>query len=348
MGIFSRLLVKALSLTAVILGVLFFMVIILGATGVSDRILSSIVNEEVRLYRQTIAPQIKDPATLEEAVMKYREELVKSYGLDRQWYERLPDMFLRVLRLDLGRARLAQTFTGSNKISDIIFERLPNTVILVTTAIGINYLIGIFLGVKVAAKPGTRLDKIVSFLSAVSYAVPTWWLGIMFILVFAFYLKLFPYGGLYSSPPPHDPLLRILDVLWHATLPIVVLVLVNVGLTIYLTRTIVLNIAQEDFVNVARTKGLPEGLVNRRYIMRVAAPPILTNVILGLAGSIGGAILTETVFSWPGMGSLFFEAIVQSDEALVLSLVYMFTFVYVIARFILEVLYIVVDPRVRV
>jgi peptide/nickel transport system permease protein len=337
-----------LSLTAVILGVLFFMVIILGATGVSDRILSSIVNEEVRLYRQTIAPQIKDPATLEEAVMKYREELVKSYGLDRQWYERLPDMFLRVLRLDLGRARLAQTFTGSNKISDIIFERLPNTVILVTTAIGINYLIGIFLGVKVAAKPGTRLDKIVSFLSAVSYAVPTWWLGIMFILVFAFYLKLFPYGGLYSSPPPHDPLLRILDVLWHATLPIIVLVLVNVGLTIYLTRTIVLNIAQEDFVNVARTKGLPEGLVNRRYIMRVAAPPILTNVILGLAGSIGGAILTETVFSWPGMGSLFFEAIVQSDEALVLSLVYMFTFVYVIARFILEVLYIVVDPRVRV
>jgi peptide/nickel transport system permease protein len=257
-------------------------------------------------------------------------------------------MFLRVLRLDLGRARLAQTFTGSNKISDIIFERLPNTVILVTTAIGINYLIGIFLGVKVAAKPGTRLDKIVSFLSAVSYAVPTWWLGIMFILVFAFYLKLFPYGGLYSSPPPHDPLLRILDVLWHATLPIIVLVLVNVGLTIYLTRTIVLNIAQEDFVNVARTKGLPEGLVNRRYIMRVAAPPILTNVILGLAGSIGGAILTETVFSWPGMGSLFFEAIVQSDEALVLSLVYMFTFVYVIARFILEVLYIVVDPRVRV
>lgn len=337
-----------MSLTAVILGVLFFMVIILGATGVSDRILSSIVNEEVRLYRQTIAPQIKDPATLEEAVMKYREELVKSYGLDRQWYERLPDMFLRVLRLDLGRARLAQTFTGSNKISDIIFERLPNTVILVTTAIGINYLIGIFLGVKVAAKPGTRLDKIVSFLSAVSYAVPTWWLGIMFILVFAFYLKLFPYGGLYSSPPPHDPLLRILDVLWHATLPIIVLVLVNVGLTIYLTRTIVLNIAQEDFVNVARTKGLPEGLVNRRYIMRVAAPPILTNVILGLAGSIGGAILTETVFSWPGMGSLFFEAIVQSDEALVLSLVYMFTFVYVIARFILEVLYIVVDPRVRV
>jgi peptide/nickel transport system permease protein len=348
LGIYTRLLVKAVSLVVVLLGVLFFMVVILGATGVSDRILASIVNEEVRLYRQSVAPQIKDPKALEEAVTKFKEEAMRSYGLDRPWYERLPDMFLRVLRLDLGRARFAQTFAGSNKISDIILERLPNTVILVTTALAINFLIGIFIGVKVAAKPGTRLDRITSFLSAVSYAVPTWWLGIIFILIFAFYLRLFPYGGLYSSPAPQDPLLRVLDVLWHATLPVSVLVLVNVGLTIYVTRTIVFNIAQEDYVNVARMKGLPEGLVNRRYIMRVAAPPILTNVILGLAGSIGGAILTETVFSWPGMGSLFFEAIVQSDEALVLSLVYMFTLVYVLARFVLEVLYMVVDPRVRV
>ncbi len=348
MGIYTRLLVKAVSLALVLLGVLFFMVVILGATGISDRILSSIVNEEVRLYRQGIAPQIRDPAALEEAVARYREELVRSYGLEKPWYERLPDMFLRVLILELGRARYAQTFAGSNKISDIIAERLPNTVILVTTAIAINFLIGILLGVRIAAKPGTRLDRATSFFSAISYAVPTWWLGIIFILIFAFYLKLFPYGGLYSSPPPQDPFLRALDVLWHATLPITVLVLVNVGLTIYVTRTIVLNIAQEDFVNVARMKGLPERLVNRRYIMRTAAPPILTNVILGLAGSIGGAILTETVFSWPGMGSLFFEAIYQSDEALILSLVYMFTLVYVVARFVLEVLYTIVDPRVRV
>ncbi|MCS7145590.1 MAG: ABC transporter permease [Nitrososphaerota archaeon] len=339
---------KALSLIIVLFGVLLFVVIIFGATGLSDRVLSSIVNEEVRLYRQSVASQIRDPEALEAAVTKFRAELVRSYGLDRPWYERLPNMLLRVILLDLGRARLAQTFTGSNVISDIIMERLPNTVILVSTAIAINFLIGIFLGVRVATKPGSRLDRATSFLSAVSYAVPTWWLGILFILVFAFYLRLFPYGGLYSSPPPSDPLMRWLDIIWHATLPITVLVIVNVGLTIYVTRTIVLNIAQEDFVQVARVKGLPEGLVNRRYVMRVAAPPILTNIILGLAGSIGGAILTETVFSWPGMGTLFFEAIVQSDEALILSLVYMFTLVYVVARFVLEVLYMVVDPRVRI
>ncbi len=348
MGIYTRLAIKALSLVLVLFGVLFFVVVIFGATGLSDRVLSSIINEEVRLYRQAIAGQIRDPQALEEAVAKYRGELIRSYGLDRPWYERLPSMLLRVITLNLGRARLAQTFTGSNLISDIIMERLPNTVILVSTAIAINFLIGIFLGVRIATRPGSKLDRATSFLSAVSYAVPTWWLGILFILIFAFYLKFFPYGGLYSSPPPSEPFMRLLDVIWHATLPVSVLVIVNVGLTVYVTRTIVLNIAQEDFVQVARVKGLPESLVNRRYIMRVAAPPILTNIILGLAGSIGGAILTETVFTWPGMGTLFFEAIVQSDEALILSLVYMFTLVYVVARFILEVLYMIVDPRVRV
>lgn len=348
LGIYSRLAVKAASLVIVLLGVLLFVVVIFGATGLSDRVLTAIVNEEVRLYRQAVAGQIRDPQALEEAIAKYRDELTRSYGLDRPWYERLPNMLLRVITLDLGRARLAQTFKGSNLISDIIMERLPNTVILVSTAIAINFLIGIFLGVRIATRPGSRLDRSTSFLSAISYAVPTWWLGILFILIFSFYLKLFPYGGLYSSPPPQDPFMRALDVVWHATLPVSVLVLVNVGLTIYVTRTIVLNIAQEDFVQVARVKGLPEGLVNRRYIMRVAAPPILTNVILGLAGSIGGAILTEAVFSWPGMGTLFFEAIVKSDEALILSLVYMFTLVYVVARFVLEVLYAVVDPRVRI
>jgi len=348
MGIYTRLLVKVLSLAAVLLAVLFFVVVILGATGVSDKILNAIVSEEVRLYRQNVAPRLVDPVALEEAVSKYREELVRAYGLDRPWYERLPDMYLRVLKLDLGRAKHAQTFGGSNKISDIIAERLPNTIILVTTAVAINLLVGILVGVRIAAHPGTKLDRATSLLSAISYAIPTWWLGIMLILIFSFYLKFFPYGGLYSSPPPEGPLLKVLDILWHATLPISALVLANVGLTIYVTKTIVFNVAQEDFVNVGRVKGLPERLINRRYIMRAAAPPILTNVILGLAGSISGAILTETVFTWPGMGSLFFEAIIYSDEALILSLVYMFTLVYVVARFVLEVLYVIVDPRVRI
>jgi peptide/nickel transport system permease protein len=109
----------------------------------------------------------------------------------------------------------------------------------------------------------------------------------------------------------------------------------------------VLNTAQQDFVNVARAKGLPESLVMRRYIIRAAAPPILTNIILGLAGSLGGAILTETVFGWPGMGLLYWDSILTVDEGLIIALTFVYTVIYVVARMVLEILYIVLDPRVR-
>ncbi|MEM2732865.1 MAG: ABC transporter permease, partial [Nitrososphaerota archaeon] len=178
-------------------------------------------------------------------------------------------------------------------------------------------------------------------------AIPTWWIGIILIMVFSFLLRLFPFGGLYSTPPPSDPYLRFLDMLWHSVLPVTTLVVASVGVWVYTTRTIVLNIAQEDFVNAARARGLPEELVRRRYIMRVAAPPILTNVILGLATSISGAILTETVFNWPGLGRLFYDAVLVMDEVVVIALTYIFTLVYIVARFLLEVLYIILDPRVR-
>ena len=249
--------------------------------------------------------------------------------------------------LDLGNSRTVQTFTGSQLISDIILERLPNTILLMTTTIVINFLVGLFVGVKIATKPGSLRDRSMSFYSAFSYALPTWWLGIIMILIFAFYFRIFPYGGMYSSPPPMDPIRRFLDLLWHACLPIFTLVIALSGANIYSARSIVISTAQQDYVTAARAKGLPEGLVMRRYIIRPSAAPILTNIILGLAGSIGGAILTETVFSWPGMGVLYYNAVLSVDERLILALTFVTTLVYVVARFVLEVLYVVVDPRVR-
>ncbi|MCD6094941.1 MAG: ABC transporter permease, partial [Thermoprotei archaeon] len=133
----------------------------------------------------------------------------------------------------------------------------------------------------------------------------------------------------------------------HVTLPVITLVIALSGSWIYTVRAILISIAQEDFVTVARAKGLPENLVLRRYIIRPAAPPLLTNIILGLAGSMGGAILTETVFGWPGMGTLYYQAIMSVDESLILALTYVFTLIYILARFLLEILYVILDPRVR-
>ncbi len=340
--------VRAASLLGVLLVVLVLLVVTLGATGYSDRILGAVVNEEMRGLRTTMAQTIRDPAQLEDALATRRAELEQSYGLDQPWYQRLPGMVGRVLTFDLGEARTVRTYDGSNRIVDIILERLPSTLLLLTTALLITAAIGITVGVWLSTRVGSRLDRVVSYAAAVSYAMPGWWMGILLILVFGFLLKLVPTGGMYSTPPPAGALERLLDLAWHALLPILTLVLVSVGPSVYVVRTLTLNVAQDDHVTLARAKGMSERIVQRRHILRVAAPPIVTGLILGLAGTIGGAILVETVFGWQGMGRLYFEAISGTpDDGLIVGLTFMFTLVYVIARMILEVLYVFLDPRVR-
>ena len=168
------------------------------------------------------------------------------------------------------------------------------------------------------------------------------------ILIFAFKLDILPSGGMYSTPPPEGGFLRFVDLLKHSILPVITLVLVSVGPYIYSVRTMTMTVAQEDHVTMARAKGMPESVVNRRHILRVAAPPIVTGLILGLAGSLGGSILVETIFNWQGMGRLYFDAVAGTpDENVIVALTFVFTLLYVGARFLLEVLYIVLDPRVR-
>ena len=331
----------------VLLVVLVLVVMALGATGFSDRMLTAIVNEDLRGIREGLAQTIRDPDQLEETLRARRQELERFYGLDRSWYTRLPDMVLRIITLDLGEARTLRSFDGSPKVISMVAERLPYTMLLLTTASVITAVIGLAVGVKLATRVGSRLDRSVSYMSAISYALPAWWTGILLILLLAFELRILPSGGLYSTPPPEEGLARFLDLLRHALLPVFTLVLVSLGAWIYTVRTMVLNTAQEFFVTVARAKGLPEGRVMRRYILRVAAPPIVTNLVLGLAASLGGAILTETVFNWPGMGRLYYDAILVADESVIVALTFMFTLLYVLARFVLEVLYVILDPRIR-
>jgi peptide/nickel transport system permease protein len=167
-------------------------------------------------------------------------------------------------------------------------------------------------------------------------------------LLLSFGLGWLPSGGMYSSPPPEGAWARALDLALHAALPVLTLVLVSVGPYVYVVRTITMGVAQQDHVTLARAKGMPGRIVARRHVLRVAAPPIVTGLVLGLAGSLGGSILVETVFDWRGMGRLYYEAIVGTpDEGLIVGLTFMFTLLYVGARMILEVLYVVLDPRVR-
>ena len=252
------------------------------------------------------------------------------------------------MTLNLGQARSLRTADGSSQISDIVMERLPKTMLLLTTASAITAVVGLLVGVRMSTRVGSRLDRGVAYFAAISFAVPAWWLGILFILVFAFRLDILPAGGMYSTPPPEGTVDRFLDLMKHAILPVTTLVLVSVGPYIYSVRTMTMAAAQEDHVQLARAKGLSEGIVTRRHILRVAAPPIVTGLVLGLAGSLSGSILIETVFNWRGMGRLYYDAVSGTpDEGVIVALTFVFTLLYLLARFILDILYVALDPRVR-
>ncbi len=333
---------------AVLYGVLILTGVIIGVTGLSDIVLYNIVDERLRIVKQQLAIKIKDPEQLNRAVEELKQEFIRAYDLDKPWYARIPRVIYQIMILDLGTSRSTLSFSGSNKVVDIILERLPNTVLMVTTAVLISSLVGLVVGLWSASRVGSFLDRSTSLISAISYSLPTWWFGMVVILIFAYELRLFPSGGM-TTPglTTTDPITRFLDLLWHLFLPVLTLFVALVGSWIYVTRSIVISITKEDFIVVGRAKGLPERVIRNRYLLRNSAPPILTNMILGLAGSITGAILTEAIFNWPGMGSLYYNAILSADINMILALTYIYTLVYVVARFILEILYVVLDPRVR-
>ena len=348
MGLLKILVARALSLLGVLLAVLLLLVITIGATGYSDKILTAVVSEELRSLRSGLAETIRDPDELEMVLESRKTNLIQFYGLDDPWYNRMPDTIFRVITLDLGNARTVRSFNGSSRISDIVLERLPNTALLLTTSLLITGILGLFIGVKLATQVGSFTDRAISLFSAISFALPAWWAGILLILLLSFHWNLLPSGGMYSTPAPTEPILRFLDLLKHSILPIITIVLVSIGPYLYSVRAMTINVARDDHVNIARAKGLPESTVRRRHILRVAAPPIVTSLMLSLVGTLGGSILVETVFNWQGMGRLIFESFAGTpDESVIVALTFVYTLLYVVGRFVLEVLYLILDPRVR-
>lgn len=348
-AVVKNLSIRFVTLFMVLVIVLLLLVVSLGATGFSDDLLNAQLNQDLQGYRIAQANVIKDPAALQFAVEQRKAELEQFYGLDKPWYRRMLPQVGRVLRLDLGTARTLRTADGSNKVSDIVMERLPYTLMLLLTTSFITAIVGITVGVRMATQVGSRTDRTFASYAAVSSAVPAWWLGILFILIFAFKLQWLPAGGMYSTPPPETQPARFFDLAKHALLPIITLVMVSIGPYIYGVRTMTVSVAQEDHVLLARAKGLPEKVVMRRHILRVAAPPIVTGLVLGLAGTISGSILIETVFNWRGMGRLYYDALNGTpDEGVIVALTFIFTLIYVVARFILDILYVILDPRVRI
>jgi peptide/nickel transport system permease protein len=349
MGFGRFLLKRSLNMVIVLFFTLLITIVLVGPT--MDNILRRSVELDVRneiINNKALVSNFKDPKDLENYVKNQIEIRTKAIGLDEPWYapKRLGFTLLKIMSLDFGRAYFLTSESGSAKVVDIIAERLPRTVLLFTTSTAIVAVIGLYLGAFSASKVRSMIDKLTSSFAVISSSFPLWWTGMLMILVFAFILNWFPAR---STPliPSSDPSYPG-QLLFHMTLPLITIVLVSFGAWAYIVRNFVIGILNEDYIMVKRAQGIPERKVIYSHALKNAAPPIITVIALSLSGSIGGAIISEAVFDWPGIGKLYFDAINVLDLPVIIGLTYITTLVFLVSIFIADLMYGLFDPRVRV
>jgi len=275
------------------------------------------------------------------------EQRTKILGLDEPWYspQRIGITMYKILLLDFGHATFLTSDEGSSNVKDILFEKLPRTVLLFTTATIIISIIGIFLGALSSSKVGSITDRITSSFAIISSSFPVWWIGILMIFLFAFTYQVFPARAT-PDIPSSDPE-YIGSLLYHMALPLITIVMIGFGSWAYLVRNFMVGTMQEDFINAKKIIGIPQRKIIYTHALKNAAPPIVTILALSLSGSLSGAIITEAVFDWPGMGRLYFEAITVMDLPVIIGATYLLTVFFLISIFIADLLYGYFDPRVR-
>ena len=286
-----------------------------------------------------------------EQILNWREsrlnQLYSIYHLDRPFMERVWYNTFRILTFQFGKSTKIKSSKGSQDVLEILLEALPRTIILFTVASIINIAIGLFIGLKKAQKPGGKFDKISSLLTLIVYGMPTWWLALLLILFFVYGIRIFPSGGINSVPTP-EGFMFFLDRLHHMALPIITLVLIGFWGTGFTVRNLVLGTLQEDFIMSARARGIPERKVLFGHTLRTSAPPIVTMVLLSLIASMSGAVIYEGIFSWPGIGNLYWTALQQSDIPVLMGDLAFSTGLYQAGLVILDLIYGFLDPRIKV
>jgi peptide/nickel transport system permease protein len=334
-------------LITVVVGV-YLTVLIANMGGYVDNIRISQVRESVGASVLT-NPELQAMAPSEiQRLMQQRVDLeVQRLGLDRPFILRSFTYLTDSLSLDLGRAEHLTSDKGSRQVRLILLERLPATLLLFATTFLFLFFGAIFLALFLSRRYGSLLDKAIIALAPTS-AAPSWFYGIFLILIFASLLGVLPFGGMVDAPPPESTLAYALSVLEHMVLPVAALLVSSIFLSIYSWRTFFLIYASEDYVEMAKAKGLSSGAIERRYILRPTLPTIITNFALGIIGLWSGSIILETVFNWPGLGRLLFQAIGQFDIPVIMASVVIYAYLLALTVLLLDIVYALVDPRVQV
>jgi peptide/nickel transport system permease protein len=283
----------------------------------------------------------------EEFVQVQIDQRIKALGLDNPWYspQRIGFTMYKILILDFGNATFLTSDSGSSNVGEILLEKIPRTVLLFTTATIIISMIGIFLGALSSSKVGSVVDRLTSTFAVISSSFPVWWIGMLMIFLFAFTYHIFPARATPSILPSEPG--YVIALLYHMALPLITIVIIGFGSWAYLVRNFMVGTMQEDFITAKKAIGIKKNKIIYRHALKNAAPPIVTILALSLSGSLGGAIITEAVFDWPGMGRLYFEAISVMDLPIIIGATYVLTVLFLISIFIADLLYGYFDPRVK-
>ena len=281
-------------------------------------------------------------------VMEQRIEIAEHRaGLDQPFIFRSFGYLSRALTLNFGRAEALASDSGSGQVRLIILERLPPTLLLFGTTNLILFFVEIFIALGLSRNYGSFWDKFFIAMSPTSSA-PGWFFGIFLILIFAALLKWLPFGGMVSAPPPDNPFEYAMSLIEHMILPVMAITLSAIFISTYNWRTFFLIYSSEDYVDVAKAKGLTARDIERRYILRPTLPNIVTNFAFFLIGSWTGAPIFESVFSWPGLGQVFITAVGATDTPVIVASTVIFGYLLAITVFLLDFIYALVDPRVKV
>jgi peptide/nickel transport system permease protein len=351
-GTFSRIakymLVRLIALFITVAAALYLTILIANMGGFVDEIQRGQIQENIQAQFlsnpafRNISPEVRKQQM--EEMVKLQEERL---GLNKPFAVRSFIYLRNGLTLNLGRARQMLSDSGSKQVRLIILGRLPSTLLVLGTSNLLLFFIALFGALSLSRNYGSFWDKLVIALTPTS-AAPGWFYGIFLILIFSALLRVLPFGGMVDAPPPRNSFEYALSLLKHLILPTAAITLSNLFANAYAWRTYFLIYSSENYVEMAKAKGLSSRAIERGYIMRPTLPTIITTFAFTLIGLLAGAPIFEYIFNWPGLGRVTFQAIGLFDTPVIVGTTVIFGYLLAITVFILDFIYALVDPRVKV
>jgi peptide/nickel transport system permease protein len=272
----------------------------------------------------------------------FLQQLRKEFGLDKPLHEQLVVYVKNVVTLDLGFS-----YRQQRPVNDLLMERAPATLLLTGAAFLLSLVAGVALGVFASMLVGRWSDSLITVFALFFYATPIFWVGLMGVLLFSVTLGWLPTFGMYTVGANITGAAFAADVAWHLVLPAVTLALFHMAVYARMTRASMLEMKDQDFVRTARAKGLAESRIVRVHVLRNAVLPVITIAGVKAGYLIGGSIVVETVFAWPGIGRLAFEAVLQRDYNVLLGVFFLTSFMVIAFNLITDIVYSLIDPRIE-